>query len=123
YSFFLKILNKFLLQSLIFIVEIILLVGGSTYIISIFLSSSLCISSEDLFYFFYKLFVYSILKVYDNSQKDSFNTVKTKHEEGILILSTFPEEHYDEAKMFCLKIYKEGVIGVMNLFYLIILFY
>ena len=97
-------LRKYLKQSLLYLIEIGIVLVVFNYILSFFFPVE---SSFDYFtrslgiYSVYQLFVYSTLKLAADAQKDAYSTLKSMNETALLIIKYYGNDY---AKYFILSL-------------------
>lgn len=92
----LKNLKKYLIQSLIYLLEILIVMIIFNCILSYFfpIENSFEYISRSLgIYAAYQLFVYSTLKLANDAQKDAYSTLKTMNEEALLIIKYYKDDN------------------------------
>lgn len=85
-------LRKYLIQSLLYLIEIGIVIITFNYILSCFypVESFFDYFSRSLgIYTVYQLFVYSTLKLANDAQIDAYSTLKTMNEEALLIIKYY----------------------------------
>lgn len=105
-------LRKYLTQSLLYLIEIGIIIVVSNFILSCFfpVESSFEYFTRSLgIYTVYQLFVYSTLKLAADAQKDAYSTLKSMNETALLII-----RHYgnDYAKYFILSLILKNHINL-----------
>lgn len=89
-------LKKYIIQSLIYLIEIGAIIVAFNYILSHFfpVESSFEYFTRSLgIYSIYQLFVYSTLKLAVDAQKDAYSTLKSMNEEALLIIKYFGNDY------------------------------
>lgn len=97
-------LKKYLTQSLLYLIEIGIIIVVSNYILSCFfpVESSFEYFARSLgIYTIYQLFVYSTLKLAADAQKDAYSTLKSMNETALLIIRYYGNDY---AKYFILSL-------------------
>lgn len=105
-------LRKYLSQSLLYLIEIGIIIVVFNYILSYFFPVE---SSFDYFtrslgiYTVYQLFVYSTLKLAADAQKDAYSTLKSMNETALLIIKYYGNDY---AKYFILSLMLKNHINL-----------
>lgn len=105
-------LRKYLTQSLLYLIEISIIIVVSNYILSYFfpVESSFEYFTRSLgIYTVYQLFVYSTLKLAADAQKDAYSTLKSMNETALLIIKYYGNEY---AKYFILSLILKNHINL-----------
>lgn len=89
-------IRKYIIQSLLYLIEIGLIIVAFNYILSCFfpVENSFDYLSRSLgIYTVYQLFVYSTLKLVADAQKDAYSTLKFMNEETLLIIKYYGNDY------------------------------
>lgn len=108
----LKELKPYFIQSFLYILEIIVVVGIINYILCIFFPLndfpeffSRCLG----IYTVYQIFIYSTLKLANDAQKDAYSTLKSMNEHALLLIEVYGNDY---ATYFILSIVLKNHINL-----------